>query len=190
MGTRYRLKNPIDQVINMIPGVCNHRGKDLMDTQSAITLQGFPSQQRTLIMLDGIPLNDSYTGVVQFGGLAEMRLQKRSGALSLAISAAEGGQDKLSVLNAFGRDQPVGNLLNLTRFSAEKQNFQTKMWIKMYVHGRDDCVQVMMLIFGQFFFQFPVMMVINESECADSFSILLLQFVHNKKISNHVANGF
>jgi len=66
----------IDQAINTIPGVFNRRGKGVMDTQSTITLRGFPGQQRTLVLLDGMPLNDSYLGAVQFGGLAVGNVEK------------------------------------------------------------------------------------------------------------------
>jgi iron complex outermembrane recepter protein len=71
-----RSVSTIDQAVNTIPGVFNRRGKGLMDTQSTITLRGFPNQQRTLIMLDGIPLNDSYLGAVQFGGLATANVER------------------------------------------------------------------------------------------------------------------
>lgn len=72
------LKQPktIDEVINDIPGVYVKRGKGLMDTLSRITLRGFPYQQRTLILIDGIPLNGPYYGGVKFGGFYPENLKK------------------------------------------------------------------------------------------------------------------
>ncbi len=72
------IKNPktIDEALNDIPGVMIKRGKGLMDTLSRITLRGVPKQQRTLIMMDGIILNDPYTGIVKFGGYFPEDLEK------------------------------------------------------------------------------------------------------------------
>ncbi len=60
----------VDEALNTVSGVFNSRGKGLMDTMSSITLRGIPSQQRTLILMDGITLNDSYSGGVRYGGMA------------------------------------------------------------------------------------------------------------------------
>ncbi|PMP71495.1 MAG: TonB-dependent receptor [Thermodesulfovibrio aggregans] len=64
------LKAPktIDQALNDISGVFVRRGKGLMDTLSAITLRGIPEQKRTLILMDGMVLNNPYTGEVRMGG--------------------------------------------------------------------------------------------------------------------------
>ncbi|MBW2069259.1 MAG: TonB-dependent receptor [Deltaproteobacteria bacterium] len=58
----------LDQVLNDISGVMVRRGKGLMDTLSFITLRGIPQQKRTLILMDGIVLNNPYGGNVKFGG--------------------------------------------------------------------------------------------------------------------------
>jgi iron complex outermembrane receptor protein len=71
-----RNASTIDQVINTIPGVFDRRGKGDMDTLAAISLRGFPTQQRTLIMIDGLALNDGYTGGVQFGGLSAQNVER------------------------------------------------------------------------------------------------------------------
>lgn len=60
----------VDEALNTVSGVFNRRGKGLMDTMASITLRGIPSQQRTLILMDGITLNDSYSGGVRYGGMA------------------------------------------------------------------------------------------------------------------------
>lgn len=76
----------IDNAVNTIPGVFNRRGKGLMDTLTAITLRGMPDQKRTLIMQDGMPMNDGYTGAVDFGGLAVDDYQRVEVALGAAAS--------------------------------------------------------------------------------------------------------
>jgi iron complex outermembrane receptor protein len=66
----------VDQSLNALPGVFDRRGKGLMDTQSSITLRGIPNQNRTLILRDGIPLNNAYTGDVQWGALAPEDIER------------------------------------------------------------------------------------------------------------------
>ncbi len=97
-----RNASTIDQAINTISGVFNRRGKGVMDTQSTITLRGFPSQQRTLIMLDGVPLNDSYLGAVQFGGLATANVE-RIEVVKGPFSSLYGGNAMGGVVNIITR---------------------------------------------------------------------------------------
>ena len=67
---KIELKAPktIDQALNDVSGVFVRRGKGLMDTLSFITLRGIPDQKRTLILMDGVVLNNPYTGNVKMGG--------------------------------------------------------------------------------------------------------------------------
>jgi iron complex outermembrane receptor protein len=67
---KMEMKGPktIDEAINDLPGVMVRRGKGLMDTLATIQLRGFGEQKRTLILLDGITLNNAYTGGVKMGG--------------------------------------------------------------------------------------------------------------------------
>ena len=67
---KIELKAPktIDQALNDISGVFVKRGKGLMDTISFITLRGIPDQKRTLILMDGVVLNNPYAGSVTMGG--------------------------------------------------------------------------------------------------------------------------
>lgn len=60
----------VDESLNTLSGVFNIRGKGLMDTMASITLRGIPEQKRTLILMDGITLNNAYSGGVKFGGFA------------------------------------------------------------------------------------------------------------------------
>lgn len=65
-----------DQALNALPGVFNRRGKGLMDTSSSLTLRGIPDQKRTLILFDGVPMNDAYAGAVAYGGLQPEDLER------------------------------------------------------------------------------------------------------------------
>lgn len=60
----------IDQAVSALPGLFARRSKGLMDTQGGIQLRGIPDDNRTLILVDGLPLNDGYTGGVRLGSLS------------------------------------------------------------------------------------------------------------------------
>ncbi len=60
----------VDEALNTVSGVFDRRGKGLMDTRSQVSIRGISGQSRTLILLDGMPLNSAYTGDVQWGGLS------------------------------------------------------------------------------------------------------------------------
>lgn len=61
----------VDEALNTISGVFNRRGKGLLDTLAGVYLRGFPEQKRTLILMDGIPLNNPYNGMIrEFGGFS------------------------------------------------------------------------------------------------------------------------
>jgi len=61
----------VDQALNTVTGILNERGKGLlMDAMATVTLRGIPGQERTLILMDGLTLNNAYTGSVRFEGLA------------------------------------------------------------------------------------------------------------------------
>ncbi len=85
----------IDEAINLIPGVFQRRGKSTMDTLNAITLRGVPDAKRSLIMVDGLPINDAYTNGADVGGFAPDDLERVEVALgpgsSLYGSSAMGG---------------------------------------------------------------------------------------------------
>ncbi|KAF0120669.1 MAG: iron complex outermembrane recepter protein [bacterium] len=66
----------VDQALNTIPGIFNSRGKGLMDRMTVINLRGIPKENRTLILLDGIPLNDAYTGSVMWDGFRQEGMER------------------------------------------------------------------------------------------------------------------
>jgi len=69
--TEIRNVQVVDQALNTVTGILNERGKGLlMDAMATVTLRGIPGQERTLILMDGLTLNNAYTGSVRFEGLA------------------------------------------------------------------------------------------------------------------------
>lgn len=75
---KIEIKGPktIDEAINDLPGVMVRRGKGLMDTLASIQLRGFGEQKRTLVLLDGITLNNAYSGSVKMGGFFPEDLER------------------------------------------------------------------------------------------------------------------
>jgi iron complex outermembrane receptor protein len=57
------------ETINALPGVFIQTGRGIMTPVQAIALRGIPDEKRSLVLLDGIPLNDGFTGGINFGGL-------------------------------------------------------------------------------------------------------------------------
>jgi len=60
----------LDQALQHEAGVFVHRRKGLMDTVASVELRGLPRQGRTLVMLDGIPVNDGYANSVRWATLS------------------------------------------------------------------------------------------------------------------------
>ncbi|HVN94792.1 MAG TPA: TonB-dependent receptor [Syntrophorhabdaceae bacterium] len=87
-----------DQAINTLPGIFDTRGKGLTDTNASINLRGMPGQQRTLILLDGMPLNSAYTGNVQYGGMNPEDI-KRMELIRGPFSSLYGGYAMGGVVN-------------------------------------------------------------------------------------------
>lgn len=52
----------VDELVRGIPGVFAGRTKGPMDMTPAITLRGVPDPKRTLVLLDGLPMSDGWTG--------------------------------------------------------------------------------------------------------------------------------
>ncbi len=101
-----------DQAVNTLPGVFDTRGKGLTDAQASITMRGFPGQQRTLVLLDGMPLNSAYTGNVQFGGLAPEDIRQIE-VIRGPFSSLYGGY-------------AMGGVVNILTRMPEKEEFITK----------------------------------------------------------------
>ncbi|RLB05549.1 MAG: TonB-dependent receptor [Deltaproteobacteria bacterium] len=68
----------LDNAVNLLPGVFDKRGKGLMDSTPRVTVRGIPSPggNRTLILMDGLTLNDAYTGGLRWGGLFPENMER------------------------------------------------------------------------------------------------------------------
>lgn len=60
----------IEELTNRTPGVFLSRSRGLADSAPAVSLRGVPSASRSLVMLDGIPVNDGYAGSQKTMGFA------------------------------------------------------------------------------------------------------------------------
>ncbi len=59
----------LDEALNMLPGVFDSRRKGMMGTTSTVSIRGLSGSGRTLLMLDGMPLNDAYSASQNWGGM-------------------------------------------------------------------------------------------------------------------------
>ena len=92
----------LDEALNTIPGVFSRRGKGMMDTVAHISLRGVPRGNRTLILLDGMPLHSAYTGDVMWGGLASEDVE-RIEVVKGPFSSLYGGYAMGGVVNVITR---------------------------------------------------------------------------------------
>ncbi len=91
----------VDEAMNLVPGLFDKRAKPL-DTTASVTLRGIPGQKRTLVLLDGQPLNDGYTGAVDWNGLFPENVQQIEVAKG-AFSSLYGGNAMGGVINILTR---------------------------------------------------------------------------------------
>lgn len=92
----------IDDAFSIIPGAFVKRSKGLMDSTSSVRLRGFNNDQYTLILIDGHPINDAYTGGVEWGMLPVESVEKIE-VVKGAASALYGGNAMGGVINIITR---------------------------------------------------------------------------------------
>lgn len=102
----------VDEALKYVPGVYDRRGKGLMDTLSSITLRGIPGANRTLILKDGMVMNNSYTGEVTWGGMSVDDIER--------IEVVEGPFSSLYGGNA------IGGVVNVITKMPEKREATLK----------------------------------------------------------------
>ena len=88
----------VDDALSSIPGVFVKRTKGLMDSTASVMLRGFNNDQYTLVLLDGQPLNDAYTGGIEWGSVPVSNIQ-RIEVIRGAASALYGGNAMGGVIN-------------------------------------------------------------------------------------------
>lgn len=92
----------VDKALSELKGVFAKRNKGLMDSTSSVRLRGFNGDQYTLILLDGQPLNDGYTGGLEWGMLPVDNIE-RIEVIRGASSALYGGNAMGGVINIITR---------------------------------------------------------------------------------------
>ena len=99
-GEEMKLRNmdTLDNALDYIQGTFVKRNKGLMDSTSAVRMRGFNGEQYTLVLLDGQPLNDAYTGGVEWGALPVEGID-RIEVVQGAASALYGGSAMGGVIN-------------------------------------------------------------------------------------------
>ena len=98
-----------DEALNNLSGVFSKRSKGLMDTLARVTLRGIPSQDRTLILMDGLTLNEPYSGAVRWGRIQPEDLER--------IEVVKGPFSSLYGGNA------MGGVVNIITKMPEKREF-------------------------------------------------------------------
>ena len=66
----------VDEALNTTPGVFNQRTKGILDSIAYVALRGIPGSYRTLFMVDGITLNDAFSGGIKPGGFALENIER------------------------------------------------------------------------------------------------------------------
>lgn len=88
----------VDDALNSLSGVFVKRSKGLMDSTASIRMRGFNGDKYTLVLIDGQPLNDAYTGGVEWGALPVENIE-RIEIIRGPASALYGGNAMGGVIN-------------------------------------------------------------------------------------------
>ncbi|MBP1627372.1 MAG: TonB-dependent receptor [Holophagaceae bacterium] len=92
----------VDEALNTTAGVITSRSKGPMDTIAGIALRGIPDSGRTLVLVDGLTLNDPYSNGVNFAGIATEDLE-RIEVVKGPFSSLYGGNAMGGVINILTR---------------------------------------------------------------------------------------
>jgi iron complex outermembrane receptor protein len=88
----------LDDALDTLSGIFVKRNKGLTDTTASVRMRGFNNDQYTLILLDGQPLNDAYSGGLEWGILPVSNIE-RIEVIRGAASALYGGNAMGGVIN-------------------------------------------------------------------------------------------
>lgn len=88
----------VDEAFSEIKGIFVKRTKGLMDSTTNVRMRGFKGDQYTLILLDGQPVNNAYTGGLEWGMLPVDNIE-RIEVIRGAASALYGGNAMGGVIN-------------------------------------------------------------------------------------------
>ena len=103
----------VDEALNTTAGVFDdNKGKGLLGTTSSISIRGLGYDKRVLFMVDGIPINDGYTGAVSYQLLSLEDIKQ--------IEVVKGGASSLYGGNA------MSGVVNIITRMPEKQEITLK----------------------------------------------------------------
>ena len=88
----------VDDALNSLSGLFVKRSKGLMDSTASVRMRGFAGDEYTLVLIDGQPLNDAYTGGVEWGALPVENIE-RIEVIRGPASALYGGNAMGGVIN-------------------------------------------------------------------------------------------
>ena len=88
----------VDDALNSLSGLFVKRSKGLMDSTTSVRMRGFAGDEYTLVLIDGQPLNDAYTGGVEWGALPVENIE-RIEVIRGPASALYGGNAMGGVIN-------------------------------------------------------------------------------------------
>ena len=104
----------VDQALNILEGVIVSRGKGPADTLAGVGMRGFSGrgtgQSRVLVLLDGEPLNDGYTGILTWQTLPISEVER--------VEVARGPFSSLYGGNA------MGGVINVLTKPVEKRHIE------------------------------------------------------------------
>ncbi len=93
----------LDEALNTTVGIFHdNKGKGLMSTTSSVSMRGLSYDKRVLFMLDGIPLNDAYTGGITYQ-LQSVEDVEQIEVVKGAGSSLYGGNAMAGVVNIITR---------------------------------------------------------------------------------------
>ena len=93
------------------------------------------------------------------------------------------------MLDAFGRDQFVGELLDSLCVAADSEHFETMIVVKMTVQRGNDHFAVLVLQIGKQILQMMMVMIVHQRDAAGDFAVAKLLMVLDKLCSDHVGDG-
>ncbi len=88
----------VDDAFQTLSGIFVKRNKGLMDSTASVRMRGFSGDQYTLVLLDGQPLNDAYSGGLEWGMVPVSNIE-RIEVIRGAASALYGGNAMGGVIN-------------------------------------------------------------------------------------------
>ncbi|HEY3431242.1 MAG TPA: TonB-dependent receptor [Rhodocyclaceae bacterium] len=95
-----RQSDKVTDLAQGIAGVWVRPGRGVLDVNQTVVMHGVPDEKRSLLLVDGMPMNDAYAGSVSVGGLSTENLD-RVEVVQGPASALYGGNAMGGVIQYF-----------------------------------------------------------------------------------------